>query len=233
MKRNNWFWGIFFVAAAVFVIASQVTSFAAIGFWSIVAAVLLAAVFIQSLIRLNYFGIFLPLALAYLIFQHPLGLIAISGWLLVLAAVLLSIGFSSIFSSRPLWTKHPRRDAGYAHVVGSDDDNNPSVKASFNSICEYFHSNALKTAELSASFASLEVYFDEVQLDPEGAEIYLNCSFGSIELYFPKNWRVVDRLQCSLGGVENDQRRNIPGDDSPRVLLTGNVSFGGVEIHYV
>ena len=63
MKHNNWFWGIFFVLAAIFVIATQVTSFTVIGFWSIAATVLLAAIFVQSLIKLNFFGVFLSLAL--------------------------------------------------------------------------------------------------------------------------------------------------------------------------
>ena len=104
-KHNNWFWGIFFVLAAVFVVVSQVTSFTTIGFWSILAAVVLAAICIQSLVHLNYFGVFLPLALAYIIFQNPLSLYAISPWLLILAAVLLSIGFHTIFRRRPKYTR--------------------------------------------------------------------------------------------------------------------------------
>lgn len=234
MKHNNWFWGIFFVLAAVFVVASQVaTSFVQIGFWSILAAVALAAMFIQSLIKLNYFGVFLPLALAYWIFQVPLDLIIISPWLLILAAVLLSSGFHIIFQKH---TKHQyvsRHGKDEYHTVEEIDDNNPYIKVSLGASSKYLHANSLKSGQFYCNLGTLEVYFDQVQLDPNGAEIYVNCSLGEIELYFPKTWRVIDRLNSSLGGVKNETRFNNPGEDAPQVILTGNVSLGALEVHYI
>jgi hypothetical protein len=55
MKNKNWFWGILFLLAAVFVIASQFNFFMEIGVLSIIAAVLLAAILVDSLIRLHFF----------------------------------------------------------------------------------------------------------------------------------------------------------------------------------
>ncbi|UOO37050.1 hypothetical protein IZU99_07175 [Oscillospiraceae bacterium CM] len=236
MKHNNWFWGVFFVLAAVFVVASQILSFTQIGFLSILATVLLAAVFIQSLVKLNYFGAFLSLALAYLIYQQPLGLYFISPWLLILAAVLVSIGFHIIFrkhSKPPCCTSYAHHGEAHYETVEDIDDNNPSVRVSFGASSKYLHANALKTGQFSVSFGALDVYFDQVQLDLEGAQLFLDCSFGAIKLYFPKTWHIVDSLSASLGGVSNDTRFSKPGPGAPTVTLTGNVSLGGVEIYYV
>ncbi len=233
MKHNYWFWGVFFVLAAVFVVVSQVTSFAQIGFWSILAAVLLAAVLIQSLIHLNYFGVFLPLALGYWIFQVPLHLYVISPWLLILASVLLSIGFHIIFSkhSKHVYLAHHGKDKDYS--IEDIDDNNPYVKVALGACSKYLHADSLKGGQFYCSLGALEVYFDQVQLDPNGAEIYVDCSLGAIELYFPKTWRVIDKLHSSLGGVKNETRYNNPDKNAPQVTIIGNVSLGEVEVHYV
>lgn len=233
MKHNNWFWGVFFVLAAVFVIASQVTSFTQIGVWSIVGTVLLAAIFIQSLIHLNYFGVFTSIALAYWIFQLPLHLYIISPWLLILAAVLLSIGFYSIFHKRSKYQHVTCHGKDEYHTVEEIDDNNPYVKVSLGASSKYLHADSLKGGQFYCNLGSLEVYFDQVQLDPNGAEIYINCSLGSINLYFPKTWRIIDKLNSSLGGVKNETRFNNPHENAPQVTVTGNVSLGAVEVHYV
>jgi predicted membrane protein len=235
MKHNNWFWGIFFVLAAVFVIAGSVTTlFAQIGFWSILAAVFLAAVFIQSLIHLNYFGVFVSLALAYWIFQQPLNLYIISPWLLILAAVLLSIGFYTIFhkQTKYKYTHRSDKDDEY-RTVEEIDDNNPYVRVSFGASSKYLHADALKGGQFYCKCGALEVYFDQVQLDPNGAEIYVDCSLGEIKLYFPKTWRIINRLHGSLSGINDESYRSKPEPDAPQIVLTGNVSLGAAEINYV
>ena len=240
MKHRNWFWGIFFLAAAIFVIACQVGAFVQIGFWSIGATVLLAAVFVSSLVDLNFFGIFISLALLYPIYQQPLHLAEISVWLLLLAAVLASMGFSMVFHRRPHrwedwewdWNWHDSKD-GHARIGENIDGNDVTAKASFSESCKYLHSESLKSARLVSSFGKLSVYFDQVQLSPEGAEAFIDVSFGEMVLYLSKNWRVVDNVHAGLGSVNNDIRNVPPEADAPTLKLTGNVSFGSLEIHYV
>jgi hypothetical protein len=79
----------------------------------------------------------------------------------------------------------------------------------------------------------LEVYFDQATLSPNGAEVYCNCKFGAIELIVPRTWRVVDKLNCTLGGVDNKHRHSSPAEDAPRLTVLGDVSLGGIEIKYV
>lgn len=235
MKNRNWFWGVFFILAAVFVVASQVMSLGHISFLSLLGTVLLLALFIHSLIRLEFFGIFLPVALLYMIYEKPLMLPHISVWILILAAVFLSIGFSSLFHSRihKKWCCGREEWQHSKQTVENIDDNNPVAKVSFGSSSKYLHSDCLKSGQFSVSFGNLEVFFDQATIAPEGAEIFVDCSFGAIKLYVPRHWRVIDNIHTGLGGVENDTRLASPAPEAPKLTLAGNVQLGGVEIHYI
>lgn len=236
MKSRNWFWGVFFLLAAVFVIACQVGAFVKVDFISIVATVLLVALLIHSLINLNYFGIFLPVALLYMIYQKPLGLIEINIWLLLVAAVFASIGFSFLF--------HPHHHEWKCCVSGDGterftdsteniDDNNPYAKVSFGSSSKYLHGDALRGGKFTVSFGELQVYFDQAQLSPDGAEVSVDCSFGDMKLFIPRQWQIIDKIRTSLGSVENNVRSAQPDMNAPKLTLIGNVSFGDIEIHYI
>ncbi|HCA28557.1 MAG TPA: hypothetical protein DEP23_02725 [Ruminococcaceae bacterium] len=79
----------------------------------------------------------------------------------------------------------------------------------------------------------MEVYFDQAQLSPEGAEVFVDVSFGAIELYIPRHWNVENNVHASLVGVEEARRFNNASENSPKLTLTGNVSLGGLEINYI
>jgi predicted membrane protein len=245
MKNRNWFWAIFFLLSAVFVIASQTGSFGEIGMLSILATVMLVALTIHSAVNRNFFGVFVPLAFLYMIYRQPLNFVQISVWLLLLAAVLASIGFSIIFPVRPPnFVDHSHRNQFvpdgscgnskyYSKSTENMDDNNPYAKVSFGSSSKYLHADCLKSGRFFVSFGELEVFFDQAQLSPDGAELFLDCSFGSIKLYVPKQWRVIDWVRVSLGSVENDMRLACPDENAPELVLKGNVQLASVEIHYI
>ncbi|WP_411677228.1 LiaF transmembrane domain-containing protein [Caproicibacter sp.] len=236
MKHRNWFWGIFFLAAAIFVIASQIGAFIQIGFWSVAATVLLAAVLISSLTDLNWFGMFISIALLYLIYQQPFHLVVFSFWQLMVAALFASIGFSMIFHSRRHywgWCHHGWDGDSHPRSEENIDGNEILVKTSFSESCKYLHSDSLKSANLSSSFGKLSVYFDQVQLSPEGAEIRIDESFGEMVLYLHRNWRIVDHVHAAFGAVNSDRNDVQAEPGAPAVTLTGSVSFGNLSIRYV
>ena len=118
-------------------------------------------------------------------------------------------------------------------VEEGGEDNNPHISVSFGGASRYLHADSLETVELDCNFGGLEVYFDHVTLSPKGAEAFLDCKFGAIELYVPAEWRIVDNMRSSLGAVEINGRRRVPADDAPVLKLTGNVSFGAVEVNII
>jgi hypothetical protein len=250
MKKRNWFWGTFLILAAVCVIGGSMNLFANFGTLSIISIVVLLAVIVQSCIIKNFFGVFIGVAGAYYIYQSVLGLPKISIWVLIVAVILLSCGFHMIFGSRPskdMWyTKaygetenwHRNDDENNKQGFGSVNvedmsDNHPYAKVNFGASCKYLHGTRIKSGEFYCHFGALEVFFDQAQLDSNGAEIFLDCSFGAIKLYIPATWQVYDSLNTSLGGVENNTKFSKVSVDAPKLTLKGNVNLGGVEIKYV
>ncbi len=233
MKSKNLFWGLFFLLSGVFIIAGQTGSFGDLGIMSLLATVFLAAIVIYSIFKLNWFGIFIPAAFLYMIYSKPLTLTVISPLILIFSAFFVSIGLSMIFHKHHniFWCSHD----GKSHYSKSNediDDNNPYAKVSLSSSSKYLHSDCLKSGHFYCSLGELELYFDQVQLSPEGAEIYLDCSLGSIKLYIPMNWNVVDIISVSLGYVANT-KVNLNIKDAPKLTLTGKVSLGNIEVHYL
>lgn len=239
MKSRNWFWGLFFLLAAVFVIACQTGSFGQINALSLVATVLLVALGVHSAVHRDFFGIFVPLALLYMIYQRPLGLMPISFGILAVAAVLAATGFSILFHGRWHGNYRHGRCRGDRDRWGEDpgaedlDGENPYAKISFGSSSKYLHTDRLKRAQFSVSFGEMDIFFDQARPDPEGAEVLLDCSFGRIKLYVPRQWQVVNHVQTSLGTVEIDSRTSPPDLSAPLLTLSGNVSLGNVEVHFI
>lgn len=232
MKNRNWFWGILFLLLGVFVVASQTDAFQKIGFLTYLLAALLVSLIIQSIFSRNFFGIFVPMVFIYNLFQQPLSLPSISIWVLLAAAVLTSIGFSILFKVRPKNIVNIESHS-FNQTKESLDDNSPYAKVSFGASSKYLHGNNINKGQFIASFGALEVYFDQAQLSPEGAEIYIDCSFGAVKLFVPKTWRVTDNLHVSLGGVDNHCKSGSPAENAPHLNLVGNVQLGGVEIEYI
>lgn len=234
MKNKNWFWGLFFILSAVSIIAIQTGSFVEIGLQSCILGALLVALIISSLIYRSSFGVFLPLAFLYIIFSGPLGFPYIDWWVLILASVLANIGFSILFHTPHKHVNHchPKIE-NMRHNEENIDDNNPYAAVNFGSSSKYLHSDCLQSGKFFVSFGELEVFFDQVQLSPEGAEMFLDCSFGSLILNIPKNWRVVDNVSANLGSVSNKVRTSFFESDAPVLTLTGSVKLGSIEIKYI
>ena len=197
----------------------------------------------HSIARRNFLALFLSLVLLYEIYWQPLGLVHISFWVLLLAAVLAGIGFGCLFRKRPPkhWGKFEKTTwkagEGYQQVcegVNAEnmDGENVFAKVSFGSSTKYLHSTALKTGQFYASFGALEVYLDQVQLSAQGAELYVDCKFGSVELYVPKTWRVKGDVHTSFAAADIGETPDAQ-PDAPLLTIVGNVSFGAVEVNYV
>jgi len=120
--------------------------------------------------------------------------------------------------------------SGKTKIEEGDDVNNPYISVSFGGAVRYLHSECLESAELRCSFGNLEVYFDNVTLSPNGADINVNCNFGNVEIFVPSHWRVVDEMNASLANAEVSKHLRSNDTDAPTLRLNGSVSLGNVEV---
>jgi len=233
-RFSNFFWGLFLIGLAAFLIMNQLQDFTQLGLGSLIGAFLAAVILFYCLIYLQFTYLPIPLAILYFVFGSYLGLPEIPTWTVILATILAVIGLSYIFQRSHFHVRAP-----FVHVKGgkhkihteeSSNDNNPSVSVSFGSVSRRLSADSLESAQLDCNFGALEVYFDKVELNPNGAEVNINCKCGGIELYIPRSWHVIDKTSCAMGGVDVANCFAAPGENVPRLTLTGNISIGGMEV---
>ncbi|MCL2884986.1 MAG: hypothetical protein FWF49_05840 [Oscillospiraceae bacterium] len=237
------FWGLFFIAAAACVLARAYNWFPDVPVVNLVLAILMIPVIVTSLIRLQFVGVFFPLGFIAWLFSAQLANIGITVgfWMLMLVALLLTVGFQLLFHKRHAW-RHwqgqvaadggdPRAHLEANATVEDVSGENINCSASFTASSKYLHSDGLRHTNLRCSFGSLKVYFDNVTLHPDGAAAQVDCSFGQIELYIPRGWQVDNRLTSSFGAAK--ERTHAAPQPGPTLTLIGGVSFGAVDIYYV
>ena len=68
-------------------------------------------------------------------------------------------------------------------------------------------------------------------MEEDTAIVNLDASFSGIELYIPKEWKVINELDSSMAGVEE---KNSSDKDATKTLkLRGRVNLAGLEITYI
>lgn len=202
------------------------------GTFRVIGSLILLGTSLASLIRYQFFTFLVPLSLIAYLWRFQLGLAEMDVRLLLLAALILSIGLSLLFrkkssarwhnSCSDTWTKSEE-------IVNEDE--RVTIDASFSEQTKYIHASHLKRVQISSNFASTKVFFDQCQVSPEGLEINLNVHFAGVVLMVPANWRI--QSQASVFAAEiNDETRQGPDVVYP-VRLTGNVNFAEVKIRTI
>ncbi|MBQ8044618.1 MAG: hypothetical protein IJ272_10840, partial [Clostridia bacterium] len=72
--------------------------------------------------------------------------------------------------------------------------------------------------------------FDKVTILGDRADIKVECNFGSIMLYVPRNWKVSSNVELVCAGIKE---RGEHMGDGPTLYVSGEANFAGVVIKYV
>jgi predicted membrane protein len=231
------FWGLFFIVAGAFVIIDQLGGYTGIGLFSLICTIFLIPIFISSLFKLNFPGVLFSAAFLCIIYKEPLGIEKISNISILLTALLGSIGLSILFHKHHhIYTScyiggHNHRERVSEVVVNSPDEEEVNFNVNFGSSIKYVNSEDFKVANLRSSFGSMQVYFDNAKIKGDTATINIDASFSGVELYFPKEWKIVNKIDCTLGGVDIKNESRV--ETTKTVTLTGKVSLGAIEIIYI
>ena len=100
MKKDNIFWGVLLLLAAVYILAHSLGFTPDISLMRIVIGIICVMCFIKSAIRLEFGGMLFSLAILLIMFEHVLGIEALTPWPVLWAALFGSIGLNMIFGSR-------------------------------------------------------------------------------------------------------------------------------------
>ncbi len=233
MKRGNIFWGLFFILGAAALIAYQFGFLANIDLRNLVFAIPLTALLIYSITRRAFFGIFAPAGILVYLFQDQIGLSNIQFWPVIIAVVCLSIGCEILFGRHKFM--HIGHHSGEWSEATAEtlDANEVTFDVNFGAATKYLYSQNLEKVVCHSNFAGVQIYFDNAQLSPNGAVLYLESSFCGVEVYVPRDWKVTDNVRASLGAVTMKHHQLNTGSADMHLTLAGNISLGGVEVIFV
>ena len=125
-------------------------------------------------------------------------------------------------------------DGSGTHSGGpGSGDGSVYFETSFASAVKYVSTDDFRRACINCKFGAIKVYFDNAVIQRGGAQIELHASFSGVELYVPSHWKLVNHLDSGFSGVEEQNERRSGDGPEVEVLLTGSVSFSGVEVIYI
>lgn len=235
MKKEKIFWGVFFVAAAIFLIVSKLGFLPDIGIFKLIITVFLASILIKSLIKLEFGGILFPAAFICILYDTELGIEAITPWPVLGAALLGSIGLSMLFKGRKkrwyYYEGEKKSREEFEKIINEGDGSRVFFKNSFGSSTKYINSDNFEFAQLESSFGGMKIYFDNAVIQKGNATVQMDISFSGVELYVPKTWTVIDQMNKSFGGMDEKGKGSSSG--MPVLTLMGDVNFSGVTIIYI
>lgn len=191
-KFRSVFWGAVLIIAAVMLILSQtnvipVEDTSWFSWWRIMLGALFGGWFIYELAQLNISSIFFPLAFAFMVFQAPLAKavgkddnVIINNWLVLLIALLLTVGFSMLFPGK-----------------------NKTLNTRFGRKNVYFDSGKdLREARIHDNVGNVDVYITNRNVYDGTGVITITDNVGKVTIHLPATWLVALQSGDNLGHVE-------------------------------
>lgn len=224
--KRNWFrpvfWGLVLVLAAVVLILDGVgVQFGyGINAWRIIAGILLLAWMVTSLVRRQFSDIFIPLGLLFLVFEAPLakaigqeGQKLLPTWVVIVAAILLSIGFGFIL--KPMHT---------VSINGSRYDSNPGKIG--NKVL-YVNASELDGTVISDHLGTVQFYVKNAETYAGNAVVTISNNTGKVVLHLPNSWDVVTQTGDNLGAIDIPAHA---GSSGQSVTLVIRDNLGTVQV---
>lgn len=231
------FWGILLLIGAAALLIEGLGYLHMFNFWTFLLSVIAVGCLVDGILERSFGQILFSLAFLVIFNNKPLHLEALSPWAVLGAALLGTIGLNTIFPKRRK-NDHPHDFRSYGGPLperGREEEilsgEEIHYEVSFGSAVKYIVGNDISHIFLKSHFGNLEVYFNDAMLKDNRATVFVECSFGNMDLYVPAGWSVIINTRYSFGSVEESGFANPNG--TTVLVLEGNVSFGHAEVHHI
>lgn len=240
-RTKNILSGILLIALAVSLILWKLNILilpavlSGVSIFALAVGVIMVIIILHSIIDRCYAGIFFPLAVICILFDKPLGITAITPFIVLIAALLLSIAFDMIF---PVNDRPHKYSHGGPHQFSDkfsekfDESENGSViySTQFGSSTRYVRSRNLCSADLSSRFGEMSVFFDKAEVPGKTVKIDCGVSFGAMNIYIPESWIVENKVGVALGHCDIEGTNPVANEESVTCIVNGSVAFGELKL---
>ncbi len=220
--------GILLLGAAAALILKKLGYWGEIRILPLLWSILLVKWFWEGLVRREVGKMFFSLALFIIANDELLHLEALTPGTVLAAAALGTLGMQLLF---PQFGKNHIKTV-FREWQGKSFDKGDILfyRNNFSGLTKYL-TGEIGALNLQNRFGGMEIFFHEAT--PKNGElyVYVESSFGSVELYIPAEWRVEQRVSTAFGAV--DESGSCDSNGAYVVYIEGKVSFGALEIHYI
>ncbi len=187
------FWGLILILAAVVLILNEAgVSFGVkLSAWRIVLGAVFLAWLVYEIVRLRFSEIFFPLAFLFLVFQHPIAKAVghgdngfLSPWIVLLAALLFTIGFQFLLKKRDV------------KITVEDED-----RGRIGDKVEYYDAADLSGVEIKEHIGTVSVYFSNRDAYDGNGRITVRENLGIVKLHIPCEWGLTVNKNDNLGKI--------------------------------
>lgn len=227
MKMNKLFFGLYLIAASIMILLSAAGGIAGIPILKLAVPLILLPIFVSGIRHLGFARILLPIALTAATFSKELGISQISPWIMILAALLMAIGLNSIIPKNKRYGI--RKSGSSGGTLNAEDPDNIKISTSFGGVQKYVESRNFTSAAIDSTCSGVALFFDKATMNTDGAKIFFDAKCSGIQLYVPRDWQVIDKLDSSMSGVTIGK-----SNESPlKLTLCGKVSLCGVDVKFI
>lgn len=236
MSKNSGkiLWGVFFLLAAVYVVASKLWILPDVSVFTVLWTVFFAWILICGIRKLNFWEILFPIAFLCILYDDELGITAITPWTVLGAALLGSIGLSLIFKGKKRKKNWDIEFSGNDKIGVTEETvagGKVHFENNFGETIKYVNCDDFHYAELENNFGELTVYFDNAIIQSGRARIEVDNNFGETNLYIPKEWKTQEDFSHFMGNIASHGRAE--GSSAQILEITGGSNFGEVNIYYI
>ena len=240
-QSSNFAWGTIFIVAAVLLLLNGFNISIGLPVWKIFLSIFLAMWLFHGLGQKDWASVIFPIVFLLCTWIDDLGIskatLFFASFLGVVGISFFSKGRGKMVYQKEAYEKIEDKSMGVPEGYDGDDkdahanDNRFLFSTSFGSGVKYVKADNFEEGRVNCSFGEAKVYFDDAQIHNSEAIIYVNNSFGNINLYVPKEWYVTNEASVVFGAVEEKNRSITTG--SPSLRIVGSTRFGCVAVTYI
>lgn len=116
------------------------------------------------------------------------------------------------------------------YVKDPIEDDEIRYRTSFSSATRFVKSKNFVKADFVNELGALNIYLDQVELSENGAVVNVYCRLGSVKLFIPREFNLINKVDVTLGNVNAPYFEVANKDIDNTITLTGNVTLGDINI---
>lgn len=226
--RTHGIYGLFFILAALMVALYYMGVLGNVNVFSLIVAGLMLPVIATSIVHFDFGGVFFPLAVICILYDDFLGIQSLTPWLVLLIALLLTVGFSFLFPKYKI-SKH--KGGEKFETIGECGEDGMNIETKFSSKIQYISTEDLKSLNINSCFGGVKVYMDNAKIAGDSAVVNIYLDFSGLEIYVPKSWKVADNVHYAFS--DSEEKNSADEVAEKTLVLRGKASFSGISIIYV